>query len=59
MKRVVLPEANRKDVEQDVPRQVRDEMEIVFVRTIPEALDAVFGRQIIWRRDSLLLESRL
>jgi ATP-dependent Lon protease len=59
--KVILPWANRKDVEHDVALEIRNEMEFVFVRTVREALEAAFGKGVLgWRRDStLLLESRL
>ncbi|KDQ24068.1 hypothetical protein PLEOSDRAFT_1048574 [Pleurotus ostreatus PC15] len=58
--KVILPYANRKDVEHDVALEIRNEMEFVFVRTVREALDAAFGKGALpWRRDALLLESRL
>ncbi|TDL26868.1 ATP-dependent protease La [Rickenella mellea] len=58
--KVILPHANRKDVEQDVPREIRDKMQFVFVRTVEEALIAAFGKGTIeWRRDHLFVESRL
>ncbi len=57
---MILPYANRKDVEHDVALEIRNEMEFVFVRTVREALDAAFGKGALpWRRDALLLESRL
>ena len=40
--RIVLPERNEKDVV-DVPEEIRDEMEIVFVKTIGDALAAVLA----------------
>ncbi|KDR78343.1 hypothetical protein GALMADRAFT_138444 [Galerina marginata CBS 339.88] len=58
--KVILPWANRKDVEHDVALEIRNEMEFVFVRTVREALEAAFGKGVLgWRRDTLLLESRL
>lgn len=63
--KVILPQANRKDVEHDVPREVREALDLVFVRTIEEALDAAFGKgALMWRRGSrgggsMLVESRL
>lgn len=57
---VILPYANRKDVEHDVALEIRREMEFVFVRTVGEALEAAFGKGVLgWRRDPVLLESRL
>ncbi|KAH8112093.1 ATP-dependent protease La [Phellopilus nigrolimitatus] len=57
--KVILPYANRKDVEQDVPREVRDAMEFVFVRTVEEALNAAFGKGTFGLRPNVLVESRL
>lgn len=60
MTKVILPWANRKDVEHDVALEIRNEMEFVFVRTVREALEAAFGKNTLgWRRDTVLLESRL
>ena len=60
MTKVILPWANRKDVEHDVAPEVRNEMEFVFVRTVREVLEAAFGRDTLgWRGESLLSESRL
>ena len=58
--KVILPWANRKDVEHDVPLEVRSVMEFAFVRTVEEALEAAFGAGALgWRPKSTLLESRL
>ncbi|KAL5520372.1 hypothetical protein ACEPAG_9596 [Sanghuangporus baumii] len=62
--KVILPEFNRKDVEHDVPREVRETMDLVFVRTVEEALDAAFGKgALLWRKGvrngSMLVEGRL
>jgi ATP-dependent Lon protease len=67
MTKVILPYANRKDVEHDVPLEVRNDMEFVFVRTVQEALEAAFGKGALgWRRTvgdgsgrHVLMESRL
>ncbi|KAG0702146.1 Lon protease C-terminal proteolytic domain-containing protein [Suillus ampliporus] len=60
IRKVILPWANRKDVEHDVAIEVRREMQFCFVRTIDEALEAAFGRGALgWRRETVLLESRL
>lgn len=60
IRKVILPWANRKDVEHDVALEVRREMQFFFVRTIDEALEAAFGRGALgWRKETVLLESRL
>ncbi|KAH9008059.1 ATP-dependent protease La [Lactarius hengduanensis] len=41
--KVIVPWANRKDVEHDVPKEVRARMQFVFARTVREVLDAAFG----------------
>lgn len=58
--RVILPWANRKDVEHDVPPEVRAAMQFTFVRTVEEALEAAFPKGSLgWRRPEVVLESRL
>jgi len=59
--KLILPWANRKDVEHDVPVEVRTRTQFVFVRTVREALDAGFGAGTLsWRADvPPLVESRL
>src|SRR3954449_5613482 len=42
LKRVVLPEACAADL-REIPQKVRDELEIVLVRTMPEVLAAVLA----------------
>lgn len=46
-KRLILPYANRADVEHDVPKEIKGEMRFVFVRTVEEALGEVFGEDIL------------
>ena len=45
--KVILPYSNRKDVEYDVPSEVRDSIQFVFVRTVEEALEAAFGEGVL------------
>lgn len=62
MKKVILPWANRKDVDHDVPREVKDDMQFFFVKTVSEGLEAAFGKgNVPWRqsRAGHLIESRL
>jgi ATP-dependent Lon protease len=57
---VILPAANQKDVEQDVPTEVRAALSFVFVRTLDDALAAAFGDRLPEREARpVLLESRL
>jgi hypothetical protein len=42
--KVIVPWANRKDVEHDVPKEVRARMQFVFARTVREALDAALAK---------------
>lgn len=47
-------------MEHDVALEIRNEMEFVFVKTVGEALEAAFGKDVLtWRRQALMLESRL
>lgn len=60
--KLIIPWANRKDVEHDVALEIRREMEFVFVKTVQEALEAAFGKGVLtWRipTRAMLLESRL
>nr|GAT46762.1 ATP-dependent protease La [Mycena chlorophos] len=61
--KVILPWANRKDVEHDVAPEIQRAMEFVFVRTVNEALEAAFGKNtLVWRNGlggPMLMESRL
>ena len=61
--KVILPYANRREVEHEVPLEVRKEMVFVFVRNVKEALDAAFGKGVLaWRergREVVVVESRL
>jgi len=62
MKKVILPWANRKDVDHDVPREVKDSIQFFFVKTVSEGLEAAFGKgNVPWRRPGtvFLVESRL
>ncbi|KAJ3292217.1 hypothetical protein HDU79_001623, partial [Rhizoclosmatium sp. JEL0117] len=47
VKRVLLPERNRKDLD-EIPRDVQSSMEICFVSRIEEALDLAFDGEPIW-----------
>ncbi|KAH9039661.1 Lon protease C-terminal proteolytic domain-containing protein [Lactarius pseudohatsudake] len=58
--KVIVPWANRKDVEHDVPKEVRARMQFVFARTVREVLDAAFGEGTLpWRTLTPVVESRL
>ncbi|EPQ27329.1 uncharacterized protein PFL1_05251 [Pseudozyma flocculosa PF-1] len=46
IRKVLLPHRNRKDVEADLPKKVRDELDIRYVRTVWEALEAAFGTRL-------------
>ncbi|KAH9177271.1 Lon protease C-terminal proteolytic domain-containing protein [Lactarius sanguifluus] len=57
--KVIVPLANRKDVEHDVPKEVRARMQFVFARTVREVLDAAFGDGTLpWRTLTPVVESR-
>ncbi|WFD17848.1 endopeptidase La [Malassezia caprae] len=46
VRKVILPQRNQRDVEADIPAPVRAEMDVVYVRTIQDALHAVFGASL-------------
>jgi len=50
IRKVILPWANRREVEMDVPGEVRKEVKCVFVRSVREAVDEAFGKGVVvWR----------
>jgi ATP-dependent Lon protease len=61
VKKLILPWANRKDVEHDVAPEIRNTIQFVFARTVEEVLEAAFGKgHLHWRKNSAVgLESRL
>ena len=52
--KVILPWANRKDVEHDVPAEVRSVMEFTFVRTVEEALEWMLERTECMMHDLMI-----
>lgn len=57
--RVLLPKRNRKDVEADLPESVRSEITFVFLSTVDQAIEEVFGKDI-WRQgEGTRIEARL
>ena len=42
--KVLLTYSNRKDVEHDVPKEIKTEIKFAFVRNIGEALEEAFGK---------------
>jgi ATP-dependent Lon protease len=59
IKKVIIPWANRKDVEHDVTAKIRNSIEFVFVQTIEEVIQAAFGKGVVHRRMLPVYESRL
>lgn len=62
IKKVILPARNAKEFHFEFNKHtLRNEMDVVFVRTIREGLEAAFGPgALAWRGDSpFLTESRL
>lgn len=43
---LILPFKNRRDVLQDLPKSIQDELKIVYVRNIWEAVETAFGEQL-------------
>jgi ATP-dependent Lon protease len=57
---VILPWANRKEIDSEVAPEIRSSMKFVFVRTVEESLEAAFGKKVLaWRYSPVLLETRL
>ncbi|SPO30060.1 related to ATP-dependent protease La [Ustilago trichophora] len=56
IRKVLLPYRNRKDVEADLPKKVRDELEIKYVKTVWEAMEAAFGNKL-FENAALALEA--
>lgn len=46
IKRLMLPHRNRKDVESDLPANVRADLDIQYVRTIWQAIELAFGNTL-------------
>jgi ATP-dependent Lon protease len=55
---VIVPCANRKDVELEVLKEVRTQMQFVFARTVREALDTAFEGTLPWCTLTPIVESR-
>ena len=53
MNKVIVLWVNWKDVESEVPKEVRAQMQFMFARTVCKVLDAAFegyqGRRISWK----------
>jgi ATP-dependent Lon protease len=50
LRRIMLPKANEKDL-QDVPEAVRNELSLIFVETIEEALEAALTQPILTNKE--------
>ncbi|KAI5993396.1 ATP-dependent protease La [Pisolithus marmoratus] len=60
VQKIVLPWANKRDVEREVALEVQQQMQFHFVQTIDEALEAAFGKGVLgWKRGVMLMEGRL
>jgi ATP-dependent Lon protease len=58
---VILPSKNQKDFEYEFEKHaLRNEMEVIFVSTVQEGLEAAFGSSLLWREAKTpFVESRL
>ncbi|CAG8581824.1 7713_t:CDS:2 [Paraglomus brasilianum] len=54
--RVILPLRNMKDVEGDVPVNIKEEIKVVYVKKVWDVLEAAFDD---WRTENVVIESRL
>jgi ATP-dependent Lon protease len=61
IKKIILPLRNRKDVEGDVPVNVRENIEFVYVKRVYDVLQAAFEDENIWvaGKPAIEIESRL
>ena len=57
--KVIVLCANWKDVELEVPKEVRTRMQFVLAQAEREALDAAFDGTLPWRTLTPIFESRL
>ncbi|SCV73155.1 BQ2448_7080 [Microbotryum intermedium] len=46
---LILPFKNRRDVNDDLPLEIKNDMEFIFIKNIFEALEAAFGKEALWR----------
>ncbi|KAI6147884.1 Lon protease C-terminal proteolytic domain-containing protein [Pisolithus tinctorius] len=60
VQKIILPWANKREVEHEVALEIRQQMQFHFVQTIDEALEAAFGKGVLgWKREVMVMESRL
>ena len=45
MKKVILPWADRKDVNHDIPQEIQNSIQFFSVKTVLEGLEAAFGKE--------------
>ena len=46
IRKIIVPEANRADIEENVPASVKEGIDIVYVENVEEVLDEVFGIRV-------------
>ena len=46
IKQVLLPARNRKDIDADLPANVKAELQVVYIKTIWQALEHAFGHAL-------------
>jgi ATP-dependent Lon protease len=61
MRTVILPWANKKDVEHDINHEIQQQIHIIFVHSIEDVIEAAFGKGKLLHRlpSTVLYESRL
>ncbi|EIW71323.1 hypothetical protein TREMEDRAFT_67699 [Tremella mesenterica DSM 1558] len=59
IRKIILPKKNLREVMADLPESVKDEMDFVFVGTIEEALEEVWGKDIWTDTSRPRLEAKL
>ncbi|WWD20449.1 ATP-dependent protease La [Kwoniella shandongensis] len=56
--KIIMPAGNKKEVDSDVPEQVKKDIQFVFVASIEEAIEEVWGKEI-WSEGKVRVDARL
>lgn len=59
IRKIIMPFRNRKDVEEDVPDKVKDDIQFVFAKTIWDVLEAALVMNTSEKWSTRVYESRL
>lgn len=59
IRKIIIPYRNRKDVQQDVPEKVKDDIEFVFAKNIWDVLEAALIMNDRQKWSTRIYESRI